>query len=181
MALFAALIVPLLEETVFRGFILSELIPGFGRRGALLISAFIFMLAHFLKIPESLDSQSVQIYSGFPAIGAAFQPVLHGAFVGWHGLNLFLIGVILGGVFLRLGTLWFNAGLHGGWILALLLFTGLTRPGGRLAWLGGGDLLSSPVTSLVLMGVAGWLWLYYPPRDDTAGSGSATGADAPST
>jgi membrane protease YdiL (CAAX protease family) len=183
MALVAALLVPPLEETVFRGFILLELVPGAGRRGAVVLSAFIFMLAHFLKIPESLDRQPVHLWSGFSAVGAAFFPVLQGDFLGGRGANLVLIGLILGGIFLRLGTLWFNAGLHSGWILALLLFSGLTRPASppHLAVPGGGDLLSSPITSLVLIGVAGWLWYFYPPRGDASGGRPASGAGAPSS
>jgi membrane protease YdiL (CAAX protease family) len=174
MALLAALLVPPLEETVFRGFVLGELIPKLGRRGACVIAALIFMLAHFLKIPESLDHSAVHFWSGIGAVGAAFGPVVQGAFLGWHGLNLFLIGLILGGVFLGSGSLWIGAGLHSGWIFSLLLFTGLTRPlePPRVAWLGSGDILSSPVSTLVLMLLAAWLWRYYPPpSDDTPESG----------
>jgi membrane protease YdiL (CAAX protease family) len=174
LALLAALLVPPVEETVFRGFILGELASALGRRWGCTVAAMIFMLAHFLKIPESLDQQPVHFWSGVTAIGAAFAPVVRGDFLGWHGLNLFLIGLILGGVFLRSGSLWIGAGLHSGWILALLLFTGLTRPldPPRVAWLGQGDLLSTPLAALVLMMLAAWLWRYYPPpSDDTPWSG----------
>ncbi len=174
MALLAALLVPPVEETVFRGFVLGELAPALGRRWGCAVSAAIFMLAHFLKIPESLDHEPIHIWSGITAIGAAFAPVAQGNFLGWQGLNLFLIGLILGGVFLRSGSLWIGAGLHSGWIFALLLFIGLTRPldPPRVAWLGRGDLLSTPVAALVLMLLAAWLWRYYPPpSDDMPGSG----------
>ena len=116
-------------------------------------AALIFMLAHFLKIPESLDQEPVHLWSGASAVGAAFLPVLHGDFLGGRGLNLFLIGLILGGIFLRAGSLWINAGLHGGWIFALLLFSGMYPAGhaaaSSLFW--AADLLSSPLTSLVLI------------------------------
>jgi membrane protease YdiL (CAAX protease family) len=174
LALLAALLVPPVEETVFRGFVLGELAPALGRRWGCAVSAAIFMLAHFIKIPESLDQQPVHFWSGLTAIAAAFEPVARGNFLGWYGLNLFLIGLILGGVFLRSGSLWIGAGLHSGWIFALLLFTGLTRAlePPRVAWLGRGDLLSTPLAALVLMLLAAWLWGFYPPpSDDTPGSG----------
>ncbi len=177
LALLAALLVPILEETVFRGFVLGELVPALGRRWACAASALIFALAHFLKIPESLDHQPIHLWSGVTAVGAAFGPVASGVFLGWHGLSLFLIGMILGGVFLRSGSLWIGAGLHSGWIFVLLLLTGLTRPVAppRVAWLGTGDILSTPLAPLVLMLLAAWLWRYYPPRSDMP----ASGANAP--
>jgi len=171
-ALAAAFIVPLFEETLFRGFLQVELIARLGLRPGWLLAAAIFALAHFLTIPTSLDHQPVHPWSGVTAIGVAFQSLFQGQFLSGKGLNLFLIGLILGATFLRCGNLWFNAGLHGGWIFALLLFNGLTRPveppgAGRLS----GDLLSNPLTSVVLILVALWLWRYYPPHSATPGTG----------
>ena len=179
MALVAALLIPPLEETVFRGFLLVELAQKLGRRWGCVLAALIFMLAHFLKIPETLDHETVHVWSGIGAVGAAFLPIIHGDFLGGRGANLFLVGMILGGIFLRAGTLWINAGLHSGWIFALLLFSGLTRPLSPpyVAAFGSGDLLSSPLTSLVLVLLAAWLWRYYPPRSDEPGNGES----APST
>jgi membrane protease YdiL (CAAX protease family) len=179
MSVLAAFLIPPLEETVFRGFILLELARGPGRRWGCVVAAGIFMLAHFLKIPESLDRSPIHFWSGAAALGAAFLPVLHGSFLGGRGMNLFLIGLILGGVFLRAGSLWIGAGLHSGWILALLLFSGLTRPitPPFVAALSSGDLLSSPLTSLVLILVSAWLWRFYPPRSGAP----APGANARST
>jgi len=159
LALVAALVIPPLEETIFRGFMQGELSAAFGWRGGWIVTAVIFTLAHFVKAPVELDHQPVHLWSGASALGAAFLPLIHGAFLSGKGLNLFLLGLILGGVVLRSGTLWVNAGLHGGLILALLLFTGFTRPV-EIAFLGG-DILSSPLTSVVLILLGLWLWLFY--------------------
>jgi membrane protease YdiL (CAAX protease family) len=165
MALVAALLAPPLEETVFRGFIQRELVRGLGWRAGWVLAAVIFMLAHFLKIPVELDHQPVHLWSGATALGAAFsqfgQDLLRPENIG-KAANLFLIGLILGGIFLRSGSLWMNAGLHSGWIFGLLLFTGLTRPvePPYVSWFGG-DILSSLSTTLVLLLLGLWLWRFY--------------------
>jgi len=165
LAFVAALLVPPVEETVFRGFLQRELIEGLGRRAGWVMAAAIFALAHFLKVPVELDREPVHLWSSVTAMGAAFVNLGHGIAqpenVG-KAANLFLIGLILGGVFLRSGTLWMNAGLHGGWIFGLLLFTGLTRPvDPPYVSFFGGDILSSLSTTVVLLLLGLWLWRFY--------------------
>jgi membrane protease YdiL (CAAX protease family) len=165
LALAAALLVPPLEETVFRGFVQRELVRGLGWRTGWVLAAAIFMLAHFLKIPVELDHQPVHLWSGATALGAAFtnlgQNLVLPDNIG-KAANLFLIGLILGGIFLRSGTLWLNAGLHSGWIFGLLLFTGLTRPvePPTISYFGG-DILSNLSTTVVLLLLGIWLWRFY--------------------
>jgi membrane protease YdiL (CAAX protease family) len=176
LALVAALFIPPLEETIFRGFLQGELVRGLGMRWGWPLAAFIYMLAHFLKIPPSLDQQPVHLWSGASALGAAFLPVVQGVFLCGRGLNLFLIGLILGGIYLRSGSLWVNLGLHSGWIFVLLLFTGITRPlvPANIPFFEG-DLLSNLLTTLVLLLLSLWLWRFYQPRLPAP----ATGPNAP--
>ena len=157
--LIAALLVPLAEETIFRGFLQTELMHRIGSRAGWLLAAFIYMLAHFVKIPVELDHQPVHPWSGFRALGEAFLPAFQGAFLGGRGLNLLLLGLILGGTFWRSGRLWFNYGLHGGLIFSLLLLSGLTRPIHARGW--NTDVLGSPLTTLVLLLLGLWLWRFY--------------------
>jgi len=162
LALVAALLVPPLEETIFRGFLQRELIGFLGWRVGWISTAAIFMLSHFLKVPTDLDHQAVYPWSGITAVGSAFLSIIHGEFLCGRGLNLFLLGLILGGIMLRNTTLWLNAGLHSGLILAVFLFTGfahLTEPP-RVSWLGG-DILSSPITSMVFVLLGLWIWRFY--------------------
>ena len=159
-ALIAAVLVPLAEETIFRGFLQTEISRGLGARWGWLFTAVVFMLVHFLKIPDELDRQSVHCWSGPGAVGAAFLPLLHGWFLGGKGANLLVVGLVLGGISRRTGTLWLNYGLHGGWIFGLLLTIKLSRPIATSFWTGD-DLLSSPLTGIVLAVLGWWLWRYY--------------------
>jgi membrane protease YdiL (CAAX protease family) len=162
LALIAAILVPLLEETVFRGFLQGELTDRFGWRAGWIATAAIFMLSHFLKISPDLDHQPIHPWSGVTAVGNAFLPVINGEFLCGRGLNLFLLGLILGGIVLRSGILWVNAGLHSGLILAVFIFSGFTRPvvPPYVSYLGG-DILSNPITSVVFVLLGLWLWRFY--------------------
>ena len=183
LAIVAAVLLPPLEETLFRGFLQRELIRGLGWRAGWILAAAIFMLSHFLKVPVELDKETVHLWSGFHALGAAFANLGHTLALPENmgkAANLFLIGLILGGVFLRAGTLWVNYGLHGGWILGMLLFTGFTRrtePPRIEAF--DGDILSSLATTLVLLVANLWLWRFYRHPSVQPEPTSGTGPSAP--
>jgi membrane protease YdiL (CAAX protease family) len=183
LALVAALIAPPLEETVFRGFVQRELMAGLGRRAGWILAAVLFMLAHFLKIPVELDHRPVHLWSGASALGAAFtnfgQNLLAPQNIGKE-VNLLLIGLVLGGIFLRSGSLWMNAALHSGWIFGLLIFTGFTRPVEPPYQPGfGGDILSSLSTTLVLLLLGIWIWRFYRHPSIVPEPMPGTGANAP--
>jgi membrane protease YdiL (CAAX protease family) len=185
MALVAALIVPPLEETVFRGFVQRELAGGLGWRAGWILAAGIFMLAHFLKSPGELDHEPVRLWSGITALGAAFVHFGQNLFapenVGKE-VNLLLVGLILGGVYLRSSTLWPNAGLHGGWIFGLLIFTGFTRPIDPPCVAGfSGDILSSLSTTMVLLLLGTWIWRFYRHPSIAPEDGPQTGSSVDST
>ena len=163
-ALIAAVIVAPVEETIFRGFLQREFTRGLGVRAGLILAALIYALAHFLTTSE-LDKVPVHWWSGataWPAMFAQAGADLTSPENAIKALNLFLLGLVLGGLFLRAGSLWMNTGLHAGLIFSLLLFTGLTRPDEppRVPWLGG-NILSSFVTSVVILALGLWIWRFY--------------------
>jgi membrane protease YdiL (CAAX protease family) len=164
MALVAAVIVAPVEETIFRGFLQREFSRGLGWRAGLVLAALIYALAHFLTT-SGLDKAPVHWWSGAAAWPAMFTQAasdLASPENAVKALNLFLLGLVFGGLFLRAGLLWANAGLHAGLIFGLLLFTGLTRPDEppRVAWLGG-NILSSFVTSVIIILLGLWIWRFY--------------------
>jgi len=161
-ALLAALVVPLLEETFFRGFVQTRLVARCGAAAGIPLTAMIYALAHFIKVPTGIDTEPVRWSSGFHAFGQAVLPLLHGDFLAGRGLNLLILGLILGLVFLRSGRLWIGYALHGGFIVALLTVPKVTQPQSppRVAWLAG-DLISNPLTTVVLLLLLCWLWFFY--------------------
>ena len=120
----AVLVVPLLEELLFRGFILGVLLRSYSRGAALLITSALFSIVHFLKSPAaSLPNDSINWLSGFVALGHSFwqfgNPLL---FLGGF-FTLFAVGCILADARLLTRSLALPIGLHAGWILANGLFS----------------------------------------------------------
>ena len=182
MALIAAIIVAPVEETIFRGFLQREITRGFGWRAGLILAALIYALAHFLTTSE-LDKAPVNWSSGataWPAMFAQAGTDLTSPENAVKALNLFLLGLVFGGLFLRAGSLWMNTGLHAGLIFSLLLFTGLTRPDEppRMAGVSG-NILSSFVTSVVILALGLWIWRYYRHPSIVPEPTPGTGANAP--
>jgi membrane protease YdiL (CAAX protease family) len=170
-ALVAAAIVPPLEETLFRGFLISRLRETLGRRLSWVLGAALFTLVHFLR-PDSSHSQApVHWWSGATSVVFMFTHLAQGEIIGGRGLNIFLVGLILGGIFLRAGTLWITAGLHCGWIFTLVIFAALTRPAEkpRIPFLAG-DLIGTPITTVVLLLVGLWFYFFSRPLPSTGGA-----------
>ncbi len=161
----ATLVVPLLEELLFRGFILGVLLRSCTRVGALLLTSTLFSIVHFLKSPESsLAPGSINWLSGFVALGHSFwqfgNPLLF--FGGFF--TLFAVGCILADARLRTRSLWLPIGLHAGWIFANGLFSRTAhRELLALPWIGK-DLLVGVLPLAVAL--ASWILVYAWVRED---------------
>jgi len=135
-AVLGALIVGLMEETVFRGYLFQTLLRGIGPIATLGITSALFACMH-------LGNDNITL------LGLA---------------NIFLAGVMLGMLYLRIGTLWLPIGLHAGWNFGQLLF-GLPISGEKIplttpftgvlhgaTWLTGGNFgLEGGVGASILM------------------------------
>ncbi len=160
--LIAASIVPILEELLFRGFILGVLLRSFSRLGALLLTSGLFSIVHFLKAPEATTpNDSVRWYSGFNSIAHSFGQFSDPMLLAAGFLTLFAIGCILADARLRTASLWLPIGLHAGWIFANGTFSKAAhREALVLPWLGK-DLLVGIVP--LILALASWalmrLWV----------------------
>ena len=157
-----ALVVPLIEEPLFRGLFLGVLLRGLRMWPASLLSAAIFSIVHFLKSPDETVSV-VHWYSGFVSLSHSFvqfrQPML--VLAGFT--TLFVIGVILAHARLQTKSLWAPIGLHAGWILASMFFGKLARREvTALPWLGNSLLIGLvPLAVCLLSWVLLRTWLKY--------------------
>ena len=154
--LIAAAAVPILEELLFRGFILGVLLRGFSKLNALFLTSALFSIIHFLKAPEQVatPNESVSWLSGFDSIAHSFWQFGDPLLLAAGFLTLFVIGCILADARLQTRSLWLPIGLHAGWIFANGTFSKAAyREALVLPWLGK-DLLVGIVP--LLLALATW-------------------------
>ena len=154
--LVAASVVPVLEEFLFRGFILGVLLRSFSRLGALLITSALFSVVHFLKAPDlTTPNDTVNWSSGFVSIAHSFWQFGDPLLLAAGFLTLFVIGCILADARLQTRSLWLSIGLHSGWIFANGTFSKAARRAAlALPWIGK-DLLVGVVPLMIAL--ASWM------------------------
>ena len=162
-----AVIVPLIEETLFRGLFLGVLLRGLRPWPANLLSAAIFSIVHFLKAPDE-TSTTVHWFSGFVSLSHSFDQFSEPMLVLGGFTTLFAIGIVLGHARLGTQSLWLPIGLHAGWILASEAFGKLARREiVALPWIGRNLLVGLvPLAVCLLTWLLLRMWLRYAgPRD----------------
>ena len=159
----AAIGVPLIEETFFRGIVLGLLLRTGRKLPPIIAVSALFALVHFLKGPERVVVTIVTWTSGFQSIAHAFAGFGDPMVVAAAFATLFVIGWILGDARVLTRSLWLPIGLHAGWIFASGTFSWLARRQIiAFPWLGKNVLVG--IVPLCLAAVT-WiimrLWLRY--------------------
>ncbi|MGZ4965905.1 MAG: CPBP family intramembrane glutamic endopeptidase [Chthoniobacterales bacterium] len=132
----SALVVPCMEEPLFRGLILGVLLRRNRAPVAIFFTSAIFSILHFLKAPEQ-TSAVVTWTSGFVSIAHSFAPFAEPLLVLAGFTTLFLLGWVLADARIQTQSLWLPIGLHAGWIFASALFNKIAhREIEALPWLG---------------------------------------------
>jgi membrane protease YdiL (CAAX protease family) len=152
--LLAAVSVPFIEETFFRGIVLGILL----RTGRKLLSVVavsgLFAAVHFLKGSE-WEPAIVTWTSGFQSIGDAFAGFGDPMMVMAAFATLFLIGCILSDARVLTRSLWLPIGLHAGWIFASGTFSWLARRQMvALPWIG-----KNLLVGIIPLGLAAVTWI----------------------
>lgn len=137
-ALAAGLLIGLLEETFFRGALFAAVRRRGGAWPAVLWTALLYALLHFMK-PHPLPAGTPFDWAGG---GQMLAEVFTGVFQWRHADSLaalFLVGVFLGLVRERTGHVGWCIGLHAGWVFVIQLTRHLTDddPAAAAAWLAG--------------------------------------------
>jgi uncharacterized protein len=164
----AAIVVPLIEEALFRGLFLGVLLRGLRPWPANLLSAGIFSIVHFLKAPDQ-TSAVVQWNSGFVSLAHSFDQFGEPLLVLGGFATLFVIGVVLAHARLETRSLWLPIGLHAGWILSSSAFAKVARREiVALPWLGKNLLVGLvPLAVCLISWVLLRVWLRYASARDT--------------
>ena len=152
--LLAAISVPFIEETFFRGIVLGLLL----RTGRKLLSVVavsgLFAAVHFLKGSER-EPAIVTWTSGFGSIADAFAGFGDPMMVLAAFATLFLIGCILADARVLTRSLWLPIGLHAGWIFGSGTFSWLARRQVvALPWLG-----KNLLVGIIPLGLAAVTWI----------------------
>jgi uncharacterized protein len=150
----AAVSVPFIEETFFRGIVLGILLRTRRKLMSVIAVSALFAAVHFLKGSE-WEPPTVTWTSGFQAIGDAFAGFGNPVMVLAAFATLFLIGCILADGRVLTRSLWLPIGLHAGWIFASGTFSWLARrqmP--ALPWLG-----TNLLVGIIPLGLAAITWI----------------------
>lgn len=161
-ALIPALSVAVIEEILFRGFIIGLFLQSMRPSHAAFWTTFVFALVHFLKPPEGLMNQDSHVgpLTGFWLIGQIFAHFGHMDFFLAEFCTLFAVGWALGRARLITGSIWLSVGLHAGWVFGLKYYSAVTRgsrplrSGDYLPWIG--ENLRIGLVPLVVVVLTGW-------------------------
>jgi membrane protease YdiL (CAAX protease family) len=157
-----ALVVPLIEEPLFRGLFLGVLLRGLRMWPASLLSAAIFSIVHFLKAPDQTTTE-VRWFSGFVSLAHSTNQFAQPMLVLAGFTTLLVIGIALAHARLRTRSLWLPIGLHAGWILGNEAFSKIARREVvALPWLGKSLLIGLvPLAVCLLSWLLLRIWLRY--------------------
>lgn len=148
------LLIGVIEEILFRGFILNALRKSLGALPAILLSSALFASVHFIKPAEPAVTD--QWYSGllllskpFAQAGPTFLPEV---------CTLFCMGTVLATLSHWTRSVYIAVGLHAGWVWIMMLFRLFTENQGKLIWLyGPGEWISrgwiGPIMALIVLAV----------------------------
>jgi CAAX protease family protein len=152
--LLAAISVPFIEETFFRGIVLGILLRTGQKLLSIVAVSALFGAVHFLKGSER-EPAIVTWASGFQSISDAFAGFGDPMMVLAGFATLFLIGCILADARVLTRSLWLPIGLHAGWIFASGTFSWLARRQMvALPWLG-----KNLLVGIIPLGLAAVTWI----------------------
>lgn len=167
--LLGGLLIGILEEILFRGFILNALRKSLGAVAAVVLSSLLFALVHFIKPVDPVVTD--RWYSGFLLFGNLFARA--GDAFAQEATTLFCMGTVLAVLSLWMRSVYAAIGLHAGWVWIMMGFRLFTENNGRMEWLyGTNEWISKawigPIMALTVLAVVFLTRIYW--KDRGAGS-----------
>lgn len=130
-ALFQGLLIAFIEETLFRGALIQyKPEKKSDRRHSLHLlvvsSALIYATLHFIKSETHIGPDELTWYSGFSYLSGAMYKLSDLSFIGSF-LTLIMVGMFLGYLRVRTGSIALGIGVHAGWIMIIQVCSKLTE------------------------------------------------------
>ena len=126
-ALLAGIIIAFIEETLFRGAMLTAIQRKASNLFAIMSTSFVYAFVHFLQPETQLNSELLNWTSGITVLKNAFTPLLQPAQYIDSFIALFLAGTLLALVKMRTNMLAVCIGIHTGWVFTIKIFKRLTN------------------------------------------------------
>ena len=125
-ALVSGLVIALLEETLFRGAMLSAIRKQSSIIFALVVTSIIYALIHFIEPNSEIASNELQWTSGLHLLKDAFLPFTQFTNIFDSFIALFLAGILLSLVRINTNRIALCMGIHAGWVIAIKVFKRVT-------------------------------------------------------
>jgi len=147
--LLRGLAVALIEETFLRGAMFSGIARESGATVAIVLTAFVYALTHFVGVYH-IPADQASWGSGLTMLAGATRQLAHPLAIGDAYLSLFAVGVVLGIVRAETGDIGACIGLHASWVWVITFVRETSVPN-----------RASPLSFLLSRfdGVVGWLVL----------------------
>ena len=124
-----AVIVGLIEETLFRGVLLGIFLRAFRVAPAILLLSLLFAFVHFLQPPDgTIIAEPQAADAGFVLFGKILGRFADPLSLVSRFSLLAMVGATLAYARYRTASLWLPLGIHFGWILGVGLFKAATWP-----------------------------------------------------
>lgn len=115
-ALLGAMLIGLIEESLFRGMLFNALRKHCGAIFSVLMGSALFMVLHFAEAEPPRGTVVAHWYTGFEMLGHSFH-LGHGLYHYWpYALTLFTMGALMCVLYEQKRNIFFIAGLHAGWV-----------------------------------------------------------------
>ena len=122
----AGIVVALMEETLFRGALLTAVKKQSTVAFAVITTSFIYALVHFLQPSIELNPNSLNWSSGFILLKDALLALTQVSLIFDSFIALFLAGVLLAFVRIRSNRIALCMGIHAGWVVVIKVFKRVT-------------------------------------------------------
>jgi membrane protease YdiL (CAAX protease family) len=156
--LLGAVLIGVLEELFFRGWLLSRLRLRLRLGPAILVAAVLFALPHAFRGTAAPADLPATLEGAGEALAAWGRNLLDVADFGPRFVGLVLLAVLLSAALLRSGSLWLPIGIHAGAHLFLQQYSALTDRFPERDWMGSKWLYDGPPGWIAMAAVTLALW-----------------------